>query len=204
MDVSIQARVLKVLEEKRFRRLGDLRDRSVDVRLVAATHQDLESLMRAKAFRQDLYFRIAAFPLAVPPLRERGEDLPALARDLLGRLARRQGEAPELSPSALEALLAHAWPGNIRELRNVLERAVLRAGAGRPIGPEDLALGTAAGAPADAEALTLDQVERRHVERILELEGGHVARAARRLGVATSSLYERLKRYGISSPQHRG
>src|SRR6267143_4339189 len=125
VDPLIQPKLLTVLEDKRFRRLGDVRDRTVDLRLIAATSHDLARLAQEQGFRSDLYFRISTLVLRVPPLRERREDTPLLAADLLERLAAHRGRRCSLSPAALTALQAYPWPGNIRELRNVLERAVL-------------------------------------------------------------------------------
>ena len=126
VDPQVQPKLLKVVEEKRFRRLGDVRDRQVNTRLIAATHQDLEGLVRDKRFRADLYFRISPLPLTVPPLRSRPEDIPPIANRLLAELAGDLGRAESrLRPDAVEALQAYSWPGNIRELRNVLERALL-------------------------------------------------------------------------------
>ncbi len=201
MDLAVQPKLLKVLEEQRFRRLGEVKDRHVDVRLVAATHQDLGAAVRERRFRSDLYFRVSALILTVPSLRERPEDIPLLARDLLERLGTDLGRpAPELSADAEQALRAYPWPGNIRELRNVLERAVLLSGA-PVLSHRDLHLPRESSGPAGAAELdlTLEQLERLHVERVLQAEGGHVERAAQRLGVPRSSLYQKLKRFGLSS-----
>src|SRR5205814_6366475 len=126
MDTAVQAKLLKVLEEKRFRRLGDVRERQVNVRLIAATHQDLRRLVQESKFRSDLFYRINTIPLVIPPLRERAEDIPILAQSFLeafaADLSRRE---LRLGEDAVRALQAYSWPGNIRELRNVLERAVL-------------------------------------------------------------------------------
>jgi DNA-binding NtrC family response regulator len=213
MDPQVQPKLLKVLEEKRFRRLGEVEDRTVDVRLIAATHQDLAEGVRAQRFRGDLYFRISTLPLRLPALRERPEDIPLIARALLARLSRELGRPGlELTPAAEAALRAYPWPGNIRELRNVLERAVLLA-SHEVLGPGDLLFNHAVArvlgpppaepAPSAPEAaeldLTLREVERRHIERVLAAEGGHVERAARRLGIPRSSLYQKLKTLGFSS-----
>jgi DNA-binding NtrC family response regulator len=209
MDPAVQPKLLKVLEEKRYRRLGEVRDRQVDVRLIAATHQDLGELVKGKAFRQDLFYRIAAIPLVVPPLRERTEDIPLLARDLLDRISADLGRGRlEVTTAALAALGAYPWPGNIRELRNVLERAALLSG-GRTIDVGDLHFITM-GAPAPAPSatlvarmaprdtsMTLEEVERRHIAAVLEEEDGRVEAAARRLGVPRSSLYKRLRVLGL-------
>jgi len=198
VDPQVQPKLLKVLEEKRFRRLGDVRDRLVDVRLVAATHEDLALLVRERRFRDDLYFRVSTIPLVVPPLRQRVEDIPVLARSILVQLGADLGRGNlRLLPDAEKALVAYSWPGNIRELKNVLERAVLLGG--RPqIGLRDLRFELLRGGVASDESnLTLLELERRHIERVLRQEGYHVDRAARRLGVPRSSLYQKIKRHGI-------
>jgi DNA-binding NtrC family response regulator len=188
VDASVQPKLLKVLEEGRFRRLGDVRDREVDVRLIAATHQDLAEAVREKRFRSDLYFRISALPLVIPPLRERPEDVALLAGTLLAGIAGDLGRGElALSPEAVLALQEYSWPGNTREMRNVLERAAILS-RGHLLGPADLRFTAPTEAPAgDDSRLTLEEVERRHVER-----------AAARLGIPRSSLYERLKRLGIN------
>ena len=200
VDPQIQPKLLKVLEEKRFRRLGDTRDRRVDIRLIAATHQDLKRLVDEGRFRSDLYFRISAVPLAVPPLRERAEDIPALAELLLRTLAADlgRGEA-QLGREALARLQVYPWPGNIRELRNVLDRALLLAES-PTLGVGDLHFDAATGPTAPLPLttdLTLAQLERQHIERVLAEERGRVAAAARKLGIPRSSLYEKLKSLGI-------
>jgi DNA-binding NtrC family response regulator len=200
MDVGIQSRLLKVLEEKRFRRLGDVRDRFVDIRLIAATHQDLERLISAGRFREDLYYRISTLELRIPALRERPEDVPLLARHILGSFAREIGrDVPTISKPALAVLQAHPWPGNVRELRNVLETATLRSRSGT-LEPEDLRLHAPGGARTAAATLqTLADVERQHIRRTLASMNGHVARTARALGISTSSLYEKIKRLGLGT-----
>ena len=126
IDSNVQPKLLKVVEEKRFRRMGDVRDRFVDVRLIAATHQDLRRLIETKVFRSDLYFRISTVPLAIPPLRERQDDIPAIAQSLLNRICSDMARpcGPTLGESGRSST-SYYWPGNIRELRNVLERALL-------------------------------------------------------------------------------
>jgi DNA-binding NtrC family response regulator len=199
VDAQVQPKLLKVLEEKQFRRLGDVRDRRVDIRLLTATHQNLAELVREKRFRNDLFFRINTVPLRVPALRERSEDVPALADQILEGLAARWGYAKiALSADASEALAGHSWPGNIRELRNVLERAVLLSGSPL-IDRSELRFEAAepAAAPYDLDR-TLIEVERQHIERVLRAEGGRVEAAAKRLGIPRSSLYQKIKRFGIA------
>jgi DNA-binding NtrC family response regulator len=204
VDAQVQPKLLKVLEEKQFRRIGDVRDRRVDLRLLTATHQNLQELVREKRFRSDLYFRISTIPLTVPALRERAEDVPELAEQLLDALAARWGHAKiTLEPEAAEALAGHSWPGNIRELRNVLERAVLLSGRAT-LSRRDLRFEQAepTAAPYDLDR-TLIEVERQHIERVLRAEGGHVDAAAKRLGIPRSSLYQKIKRFGIEAPRKR-
>src|SRR5262249_44823594 len=160
---------LKVLEEKQFRRLGDVRDRRVDVRLVAATHQNLNLLMKDKKLRSDLFFRISTIPLVVPPLRERVEDIPILAEHLLKRLATNLGSGPaEIKPEAMRCLQSYSWPGNIRELRNVLERAVLFSG-NRVIGEMNLHFDQTEWPESRHESLgrTLEEMERDYITQVL-------------------------------------
>jgi len=204
VDPLVQPKLLTVLEDKRFRRLGDVRDRTIDLRLVAATSHDLARLGQEQRFRSDLYFRISTLVLRVPPLRERREDIPDLAKDLLDRLALDRGRrSAALSPAAITALQAYPWPGNVRELRNVLERAVLLT-PGSVVGPSDLhfdalaaAGAAAASGGADDAALTLAELERRHIERVLRDTGGRVADAAARLDIPRSTLYQKIKALGI-------
>jgi len=205
MDLQVQPKLLKVLEEKRFRKVGGVRDRQVDIRLITATHQDLNRLALVKQFRSDFYFRISALPLHVPPLRQRAEDIPALAGHLLKSLAAElKHEEITLAPDALATLHAYSWPGNIRELRNVLERAVLLAGS-PVISRRDLRFGVSPGHPAtttedDADA-TLESNERRHIERILHEQGGRVDHAAACLGLSRSALYKKISKHCIDLPK---
>jgi DNA-binding NtrC family response regulator len=208
LDPQVQPKLLKVLEEKRFRRLGEVRDRQVDVQLVAASHQNLPLLVQEKKFRGDLYFRISTIPLRVPSLRERPEDVPILARQILDGFATDLGRRGlRLSPEAERALSTYSWPGNVRELRNVLERALLLCGRD-VLEPADLRFeGPVAPAPAAAEPpasdtlLTLEEIERRHIERVLRDMGGRVAEASQRLGIPRSTLYQKIKRFSISLPR---
>jgi DNA-binding NtrC family response regulator len=202
VDLQVQPKLLKVLEEKRFRRLGDVRDRQVDVRLLTATHQDLEALIDAKRFRQDLYFRISTIPLLVPPLRERRNDIPLLAADLLARFSRELGRPqPELAPDALEALERHHWPGNFRELRNVLERAALLVGSSVLHAPDLCITAPRARRGGFDSSVTLAELEGQYIEQVLGEENGHVENAARRLGVPRSTLYKKLKDLGLSKSE---
>jgi DNA-binding NtrC family response regulator len=201
MDLMVQPKLLKVLEDNRFRRLGDVRERTSDIQIIAATNRNLIQLVQEMKFREDLYFRINTFHLRIPPLRERVEDIPIIAKALLRALAQDLSrEQQELSPGAQAALRAHSWPGNIRELRNVLERVVLTYD--RPvIEAEDLSLPQRAGTRqrhAADTTLTLAELERQYIAGVLREEAGKVAQAAARLGIPRSTLYQKIKLYGLS------
>jgi len=201
MDLQVQPRLLKILEEKRFRRLGDTQERQLDVRLIAASHEDLAELVRHKKFRSDLYFRVSTITIRVPPLRERLEDIPILARYFFERIAVDLGRLHlTLSDQTMETITTYSWPGNIRELKNVIERAVLLA-SGETIRPRDLHLDFKGEPAADNHGsdLTLREVQRLHIQKVLDAERGNVARAAGRLGVTRSSLYNKMKTFGINT-----
>jgi DNA-binding NtrC family response regulator len=201
VDLQIQPKLLKVLEEKRFRRVGDVRDRQVDVRLIAATHQDIGQLVRERRFRDDLYFRISTIPLSFPALRKRIEDIPTLANYLLNKIAADLGRGElSLDQGCIQALQAYSWPGNIRELRNVIERAVLLSDQ-KHITLADLHFDghTQVGAPFLDSRLTLHELEKQHIERVLQEEQGRVEKAAKRLGIPRSSLYQKIKKHQIPS-----
>jgi len=195
-----QSRLLRLLTEKKMRRLGCARDRSVDVRLVATTHQVLPQLVREKRFRGDLYFCLSRTTLCISPLRERLEDLPVLATQILGNLAGEIGTGDfGLSADALRILQRYSWPGNDRELRSVLERAVLLAGsvvlAARDLQLEGQSRPNLSG---NGSHRTLEEVEREYNEQVLRKEGWRVQSAAEKLGIPRSSLYHKLKQYHIS------
>ena len=200
MELAIQAKLLKVVEDKKFRRLGAVRDKQVDLRLICATHQNLPAHIADKTFRTDLFFRISAAPLRVPPLRERREDIRLFVEHFVGNLSRDLGRPDlEASPSALQSLQAYHWPGNIRELRNVIERAAIIAEGG-VIKPEHLAFQispSAPGYPDDIWTMTLEQIEAMHISKALQAAGGVVERAATQLGIAKSTLYSKIKYYQI-------
>jgi DNA-binding NtrC family response regulator len=197
IDLQVQAKLLKVLEDLRFRRLGDVRDRQVDVRLVAATHRDLARLVEEGKFREDLYYRVSAIPLVVPSLRERAADVILLARRLVERISIEIGRpGVRLSAAAEKALLSQSWPGNIRQLRNVLERAILLT-EHTMLEAADVDAGGAPALPSVPQGMTLADAERRHIEAVLRDEDGTVGRAAVVLGLSRSALYERIKKHGI-------
>lgn len=199
IDPLAQAKLLSVLEEGRFRRLSDVLDRSVDVRFIAATCEDLGPLVQEKRFRRDLYFRINTIRLTIPPLSRRPEDIPVLVDRILTTLSLSM-HLPQtsLTPVALKALQEYTWPGNVRELRNMLERALV-LGCGRTIDREHLFFEEELGpCPSDRASMTLTDVARLHIIRVLREEHGRVKRAAHRLGIGRSSLYKKLKDYNIS------
>ena len=199
LDPAVQAKLLKVVEEKRFRRLGDVRDRKADIRLICATHHDLPQAVTDGKFRSDLYYRIAGFRLTVPPLRERREDIPDIAARLIESLIRDLGRREaRITPAVLDILQKYDWPGNIRELRNVLERALLLADSVE-LTPDVLRFDRLGMPAAGNGDVTLAAMERAHVMRVLESEGGHVERSAARLGIPRSSLYQKLRQYGERS-----
>jgi DNA-binding NtrC family response regulator len=170
----------------------------VDIRLISATHRDLKELVREKRFREDLYFRITIIPIRLPPLRERREDIPLLAEDILRRIALERGrDKIELDDGAMTMLTHYAWPGNIREMRNVLERAALIAERS-PLTVKDLELQWPGNAPAASAttvdtSLTMRQLELQYIALVLAEEQGSIERAAERLGVSRSSLYSKVK-----------
>lgn len=195
MPLALQAKMLRVVETKRVRRLGSTVEQEIDVRFLAATHRDLEAMVRAGQFREDLFYRLSVFTLVLPPLRERREDIVILAEAFLKALAR--DAAPKiLSPKALEYLLAYPWPGNVRELHNVMEQVVVFA-EGDVIQPSDLPSHLLGGAsPAGLE--TLEAVERRHIDRVLTAVSGEIAQAVRILGIDEQDLRARMARHGAA------
>lgn len=211
IPLGMQVKLLRLLETGTYRRVGSTELRRADIRLVSATHRPLQQMIRDGRFRQDLYFRINTFPITVPALRERTEDLPLLVASLLERVAPHRGLA--LSPAALRVLAAYPFPGNVRELRNVLERASLMCD-GDLIGPEHLAeevrqppspwtasAGGPAFAAADEAALDLDEVQRQALLRALRSHRGSRRELARKLGLSERTLYRRLRALGIDQAQ---
>ncbi len=195
---NLQAKLLRVLEDGAFERLGGSRTFRVDVRWIAATNRDLGAQIRAGAFREDLYHRLAVFPIELPPLRARTEDLVPLACALLGVIASELGRPGlTLDAGAEAALLRHTWPGNIRELKNMLERAAILSD-GRVIGTEALWMDPvtqARAAKAEPVAETLAELEKRVVLQALAEVDGNRKAAAERLGIGLRTLYDKLKRY---------
>jgi DNA-binding NtrC family response regulator len=209
MDLALQAKLLKVIEDGRFRRVGSVQERQVNLRIVAATNQDLETRISNGLFRADLFFRLCVLRLNVPPLRERTGDAVLLANHFLAGFAQRyRRPAAKFSAEAECAINAHAWPGNVRELRNVVEQAILLAGADI-IGPQDLLLPgkldaaiLTSASPLDILAgdeggSTLDRVEREMLIKALAGAGGNISKAARELGISRDTLRYRIEKHGI-------
>ncbi len=198
----LQGTLVGVLEQQTFRRIGGTREISADIRLVAATAQVPSALVSSGRLREDLYYRLNVMPLVVPPLRERGrEDLLGLIRRDLRQLARAAPGSPTLlTDDALERLLGYGWPGNGQELHNVLERAMLLARGAEAIGAEHLpGEFRAKGGPFDRRhnPLTMEEVERMHIDRTLKHHGGNRTRAAAELGISRATLIAKIKRYAI-------
>jgi two-component system response regulator AtoC len=215
IELSLQGKLLRAIEERTVRRVGGLRDRRVDVRLVAATHRDLESEVKAGRFRKDLYYRLAVITIDLPPLRERGEDILLLAEHFLSGFNAKYGKAiREIDDRAARSLLEYPWPGNVRELSHVIERAVLWSPGGR-LELEQLPLSHAAAGkfsgpqPAGdvphlfdslpTEGIALAEWERSLIERALRQAGGNQTKAARLLGVTRDTLRYRMKKFGLST-----
>ena len=194
---AMQLRLLRVLQEGEVRRVGGSSTRRVDVRVIAATNADLDADVAAGRFRRDLFYRLSVFPIRLPPLRDRAEDVPALAEHFLREACRRARRVvPGVAPEALALLRGYPWPGNVRELRNEIERAVALADDGRPVGPEHLSERIASGEPAPEVRTLNDAVEalkRRMIEDALR-ECGSKTRAAERLGLTRLSLQQMLRR----------
>jgi two-component system, NtrC family, response regulator AtoC len=197
---ELQAKLLRVLQERRFERVGGSRTLEVDVRWIAATNRDLRAMIDDGRFREDLYHRLAVFPIKLPPLRERKHDLLSLASTLLDRIARDlKRPRPRLSPAAEQRLLAARWRGNVRELANTLERAAILA-EGDTIDASHIWIEDSdkpSPAAASAEVKPLVELEREAILHALEVVGGNRRRAAELLGIGERTLYDKLKRYGV-------
>jgi transcriptional regulator with GAF, ATPase, and Fis domain len=193
MDLELQAKLLRALEERRVRPVGSDREHAIDVRVIAASNRDPRAAIADGRLREDLYFRLAVVTVHLPPLRERGEDLVALTRSFVDGFAREQGvPAPDLHDDFLAALRARSWPGNVRQLRNELQR-VWALGDGGPLRPEWLTPEEAGPGPADGVPTDLAGLEQWAIDRALEQAGGNKAEAARLLGIGRRTLYDKLK-----------
>jgi transcriptional regulator with GAF, ATPase, and Fis domain len=214
MPFSMQAKLLRVLQEGEVTPIGDVRPRKVNVRVLSATNRDLSGEVARGAFRQDLFYRLAAFPIRLPPLRERRDDIPLLAQHILAAAAERQGKfIAGFSPEVLGRLVQHDWPGNVRELQNEIERAVVVARPGEAIQPEHLSPRLRSGgirpepalpSPAgDGNAVTASlrsaraAFERGYIAEALRAHGGNVSHTARALGLSRVMLQKKMKDYGL-------
>jgi formate hydrogenlyase transcriptional activator len=197
---GLQPKLLRVLQEQEFERLGGTRTHQVDVRLVAATNRNLADMVKRNEFRSDLYYRLNVFPIPLPALRERREDIPALVEHFVEIYARRMDKKIEhIAPETMSALTSHPWPGNIRELQNFIERSVILT-SGNVLQPPLGSLQSCAGAES-LGAVTLEDAEREHIRKTLEQTRWVVAGpngAAARLGIKRSTLYFRMQKLGIS------
>ncbi|MDA1000770.1 MAG: sigma-54 dependent transcriptional regulator [bacterium] len=202
VPLPIQVKLLRSIQEREIRRIGGRENIQIDVRIISATNRDLEELVREGSFREDLYYRLNVIPIRIPGLRERPDDIPLLAQHFIGKFCEENGiELKRLSKNALQALLAYDWPGNVRELENVIERAIALC-ENEEIDNTDFPthivenhsglISTRAGMD-----ISLEELERLHIESILEKTGGHQIRAAKILGVDRRTLYRKLVKYGL-------
>ncbi len=199
LPLELQAKLLATLERRTIRRIGSTRERPVKAWLIAATNRDLEAMSQAGEFRSDLYFRLNVLTLSMPPLRERGNDIELLARHFIMQTAARYGiQAPQLDNEAIAAMKRYHWPGNVREMKHLIERAVLLCGDG-VLGPDSLMLPGAAtsGGGISLEGMTLDGAEQFLIQNALERTGGNVSEAARILGVTRMAMRYRMKKYNL-------
>jgi transcriptional regulator with PAS, ATPase and Fis domain len=198
MSLSAQAKLLRVLQEREFQRLGGTRPIKANVRVIAATNRGLRKAVELGAFREDLYYRLQVFEIAIPPLRNRKSDVLPLADAFLQDIARSFGRpVAGLTADAKHALLEYRWPGNVRELRNALERAAILSEGGL-IAPQHLLLPTEQRATT-AETTDLNQVERQTIEQVMRKTRGNKSSAAKRLGLTRTQLYGRLRKYGLDT-----
>ncbi len=207
LALPLQAKLLRVLESRHFRRVGGVKEFPTDFRLVSATNRPLQELVDQDAFRGDLFYRINAVVLELPPLRERQGDVPVLVREFLKEFRPSEAEGWTVAPEAMAMLESYAWPGNVRELRNVVERAALLA-RGQTIRASDLGSSLAKGASNGAgeqghdglPTLELQELERLAIEEALERTGWHQGQAAEILGLSARTLHRKLKSYGLRRP----
>jgi formate hydrogenlyase transcriptional activator len=203
IPLELQPKLLRVLQEQEFERLGSVRSIRVDVRLVAATNRDLDEMVAARTFRSDLYYRLRVFPLVMPPLRERQEDIPTLVRYFVQKHARRMNRTVETIPSeTLDLLVRYSWPGNIRELENLIERAVIVSPG--PVLRVPLSELKLPSEPAAGEMLTLEAAQREHVLKALEATNWVLAGpsgAAAKLGMKRTTLQSRMQKLGLTRPR---
>jgi two-component system NtrC family response regulator len=202
IEPAIQAKLLRVLETGQYRRLGGVKDLQANVRIVAATNRDLMQMGTEGRFRMDLYYRLTAFSLRIPPLRERLQDIPKLVQHILAHHDFSRRYSKRVSPAAMRLLMDYSYPGNVRELRNMIERAVILSGASEEIRPEHFSLDGAAERPAQVELRfehdpSLEEIEKRYLETLLNKYDGHRSRIAEIIGVSERNIYRLLEKYGL-------
>ncbi|MBN2364619.1 MAG: sigma-54-dependent Fis family transcriptional regulator [Calditrichaeota bacterium] len=197
ITAKMQVDLLRVIENKRFTRVGGNEEIQVDFRLICATNKNLEKLVEEEKFREDLYYRINVFSIFIPPLRERKSDIMPLTNYFVKKYARSMGKPEKkISPTAQEMLLGYSWPGNVRELENAVERAMV-VGKKSEITEADLPLHLNGDGHASENLIKLDDLEKEHIKKILEEAGGNVTRAAALLGIDRVTLYNKIKKYGL-------
>ena len=196
LESGLQAKLLRVLQERAYERVGGQQTIQADVRWIAATNRDLTAMIAQGTYREDLYYRLAVFPLRVPSLHERRTDIPGLAQALLRSVGAELGRRLHLSASALELLAERDWPGNVRELRNVLERAAILT-EGHEIGASDLGPQPQRFPSASSAVLSMEEAERAAIEAALDHVDGNRKQAAEVLGIGVRTLYDKLKRYEL-------
>lgn len=203
MSLAMQAKLLRVIQEREFTRVGGEEVISVDVRLIAATNKDLFTEVKNGNFREDLYYRLNVITLRVPPLRERREDIPLLAEHFLKMFSNKNDKYIKgFTPQAMDRIIRHGWPGNVREIMNTIESAVVLSSS-TYLSEQDLPIISSGIEPVDHEGeitaeLPLDEVEKATILKILQASGGNKSEAARRLGITRATLHKKLKRYGVS------
>jgi transcriptional regulator with PAS, ATPase and Fis domain len=204
---GMQVKLLRALQEREIRRVGENKNRKVDVRIVAATNRDLDQTVAGGGFRQDLYYRLKVVELHVPPLRARGPDVLPLARVLLAEAAlRMKRKITGLSPKAADQLVRYAWPGNVRELENAMERAVALARGDRVEVedlPEEIRAAPPKPVPTTGTVRPLDEIEKEYILAALELNGGNQTHTAEQLKIGSATLYRKLKSYGLIGARAR-
>jgi transcriptional regulator with PAS, ATPase and Fis domain len=198
ISMKMQIDLLRVLETREFSRVGGTATLRSDFRVISATNQDLQEAIHQKTFRPDLFYRLNVINLQVPPLRERPDDIPLLAQHFLWRYATEMNKKVDsIQPEAMEALRRYPWRGNVRELENAIERAIV-VGKGRQIQLNDLPFGIVLGGEAAMEKLSLEEIERQHIARVLAIEAGNFSNVARILRINRSTLYAKIKKYGLT------
>jgi transcriptional regulator with PAS, ATPase and Fis domain len=204
-SLSFQVKLLRVIQEREIRRVGSNETVRVDIRLIAASNRDLREMVRMNRFREDLFHRLNVFTIALPPLRERTQDIPLLASYFIKMFTERHGKVVRLAAEAVEAMKKYSWPGNVRELKNMLERAITFNDTGviqadeLEFGEdqEEFALGSGAPSQSGAGNGSLDEMEKDHIIKILKETGGNKKRAAEILGIERRTLYNKARRLGI-------